>query len=54
MRRLALSHGAQASSVAVGAEEGPRCSAGVGSRGEPSASRRFAESEVLTLGLSVE
>lgn len=34
MRRLALSHGAQASSVAVGAEEGPRCSAGVGSRGE--------------------
>lgn len=34
MRRLALSHGAQASSVAVGAEEGLRCSVGVGSRGE--------------------
>lgn len=34
VRRLALSHGAQASSVAVGAEEGPRCSVGVGSRGE--------------------
>lgn len=29
MRRLALSHGAQASSVAVGAEEGPRCSVGI-------------------------
>lgn len=54
MRRLALSHGAQASSVAVGRAALRAWGAEGRVPDAPSASRRFAESEVLTLGLSVE